>query len=499
MVSPEADVAADDETDGYDDEAEAESGEFDSDGEDEDVPEVVDDFEADVDPQAHLVGPTSRFAGVFSAEWDGSSYTYPRANRIGGAYLHPIQRYAVAFVEANGSGRRLEYRQLNGDPSSSSFGYTVGSYQYVTTGSSNMKGVASTSVVRGSRTDGVFAYYDGGQIRVFEVNGATAAYTTPSVVRTSSLFGSGQQAIVPAVEAGRWGSTSRVLLADSSYFYNFFSGTSYYSINFGLLNRASDGSYTLAHTGSVPVQPPGSPSTCTQPFNDIAAAFDTDLKEWAVTWMCGGSTYIQRVSWSGAPLGSPFLLATHPSDGSHSGVMISYNKHVNRFLVQFQHNLRVVRRYGSSYSCMDRWGNDTNWLNCSDNNLSDRVPLLRLEAGSQWATEVDYTSGAYFRLGGRCISTHGCESSNGAGHGVSYAMRWLDEYWLSNPAQNPSGWTREAGVVWPTTTTRAETHRYIRSPQTGRTAVIHILQPTTGSFGTVRASWVDEAAVAIDE
>ena len=155
-------------------------------------------------------------------------------------HLNPTAKYDRLYGFGNqvskvSSGRRIEYRQLNGDPSSSSFGNTVGSYQYVTTGASNMKGVASTSVVRGSRTDGVFAFYDAGQIRVFEVNGATAAYTTPSVVRSSTLFGSSQHAIVPAVEAGRWGSTSRVLLADSSSFYSYFTGTSYYSINFGLL------------------------------------------------------------------------------------------------------------------------------------------------------------------------------------------------------------------------------------------------------------------------
>lgn len=470
----------------------------DSDENRDDGPAVVDDFEDDPDPQHALVGPTSRYVGTFGGEWTGSGYTYAKGLRVGGAYLHPIQRYAVPFVETAGSGRRIEYRQLEGDPGSSNFGNTVGSFQYVTTGTSSMKGMASTSVVRGTRTDGVFAYYDAGQIRVFEVDGATAAYTTPSVVRDSSLFG-GQYPIIPAVEAGRWGSTSRILLADSSYFLNFFSGTTHYSINFGLLNRAADGSYSVAHTGSTGVQPAGSPSTCTSPFNDIAAAWDTDLKEWTVTWMCGSSTYLQRVGWNGVPVGSPFLLATHPSDESHSGVMISYNKHVNRFLVQFQHNLRVVRRYGSGYRCMDRWGNDTNWLSCSNNNISARMPPGRLAGANQWATEVDYTPGAFFRVGGRCAAPQGCESTNGPGHGVSYAMTWLDEWGLVNEPQNPGGWTREPGVVWPTSSTSTETHRYIRAPQTGRTAVIHVRQPTSGRYGTVRASWVDEGTVAIDE
>ncbi|MGH1342224.1 MAG: hypothetical protein ACRBN8_11765 [Nannocystales bacterium] len=456
------------------------------------------DFEGDPEPQGALLGPTSRYVGTFGGEWTGTRYEYAKGLRVGGAYLHPIQRYAIPFVEANGSGRRIEYRQLDANPGSSSFGNTVGSLQYVTTGSSSMKGMASTSVVRGTQTDGVFAFYDAGQIRVFEVNGATAAHTAPSVVRDSLLFG-GPYPIIPAVEAGRWGSTSRILMANSSYFPNFLGGTSSFTINFGLLNRASDGSYSLEHTGSTPVQPAGSPSTCTSPFNDIAAAWDTDLKEWTVTWMCGSSTYLQRVGWNGVPLGAPFLLATHPSDESHSGVMISYNKHVNRFLVQFQHNLRVVRRYGSGYRCMDRWGNDTSWWSCSANDTSDRVPAGRLESGSQWATEVDYNPGAFFRLGGRCIASSGCESSQGSGHGVSYEMTWLDEWGLVNEPQNPRGWTREEGVTWPSSSAATETHRYIRAPQTGRTAVIHVRQPTSGMYGTVRASWVDEGSVAIDE
>lgn len=288
-------------------------------------------------------------------------------------------------------------------------------------------------------------------------------------------------------------------MVDSSYFFNYLTGSTLHSLRFGLLNRAADGSYTATTSGAIPVQPPDSPSACTTPFNDIAAAWDSDEEEWTVAWMCGGATYLHRVNWNGIPIGSPFLLTWHPSDEPHSGVMLSYNQNVHRFLVQFQHNLRLARRYGESYVCSDRQGNDTDWFQCSSNNISGRVPGSRLQTGGQWATEVDYNPGSYFRLSNRCIDSGGCESGNGTGHGVSYAMRWLDERWISAPSQHPKGWTRESGVVWAATDIGTDTHRYVRAPHTGRTAVLHVQQPISGRYGMVRASWVNEANVAIDK
>ena len=451
------------------------------------------------DPLGDLTGPTSSYVGAVTTEAWGSGYAYPTNLRVGGAYLHPIRRIAVPFVEKHGvSMRRIDYRQVDANPGSASFGNSVGSYQYADFGNGDMVGMASTSVYRGSQIDGVFAYYDGGTIKVFEASGATGAITEPSVVKSGS-WAWGQYAVMPAIEAGAWGSTSRILLADANWFYNFFSGTTHNNISVGLLERQADGSYTVAATGSRPVQPPGSLTGCNAPVHNIAAAFDPDYHEWTLAWMCGNFTvYLQRIDRNGVPVGDPFLLASDPSDPAHSGVMLSYNRTVDRWLVQFQHNTRLVRRFGASYRCQDIEGNDINWLQCSSNPVAERIPPGQLNTGTVFATEVDYRSSRYFRLGSRCLSSGGCGSTNPVGHGVSYSMDYLDTWGLSDPTA-PMGWRREEGVVWWPSSYSTTLHRYVRAPNVGRTALLHVQAPSTTNYASVRVSFVDEASVPVDE
>ena len=452
------------------------------------------------DPAGDLTGPTSAYVGAVTTEAKSTGgYGYPTDLRVGGAYLHPIRRIAVPFVEKHGASmRRIDYRQVDVNPSSPTYGSAVGGYQYADFGAGDMRGMASTSVDRGGQIDGVFAYYDGGTIKVFEASGATGALTEPSVVKSGSWF-YGEHPITPAVEAGAWGSTSRILLAESSWFYSFFTGSTINSIGFSLLERQADGSYTVTGTGSRPVQPPGSPTSCTKPFQNVAAAYDPDYHEWTVAWMCGSfSVYLQRVNWDGIPVGDPFLLSSDPSDPPHSGVMLSYNRAVDRWLVQFQHNTRVVRRFGASYRCQDVLGNDINWLDCSSNNLAERIPAGKLGTGSVFASEVDYRGSRYFRIGARCITGEGCGSTNPAGHGVSYSMDYLDTWGLADPSA-PNGWRREAGVVWWPSSYSTTLHRYVRAPNVGRTALVHVQEASTTNYGSVRVSFVDEASVPVDE
>ena len=42
-------------------------------------------------------------------------------------------------------------------------------------------------------------------------------------------------------------------------------------------------------------------------------------------------------------------------------------------------------------------------------------------------------------------------------------------------------------------------HRYVRAPNVGRTALIHMSEASSTNYASVRVSWVDEASVPVDE
>jgi len=323
--------------------------------------------------------------------------------------------------------------------------------------------------------DAVFAYVDQSPpgVRLVSMQGEN---TAPPVVSTSVVGDSANlidHFTTPAIEVGRSGSTTKLLLAYVIDWY----GTPY--VRFGTVAELSGGNWSFIGTSWLALSSYEACTGVSPTFFNVALAYDVTRSEWGFGVKCGEANWAAhffRIRWNGTVVSGSHMQVHQGTGDAHSPVGMAYNRQTRRFMFNFEHNTALINASTIPYTCVP----DT--PGC----ISALYPFGVY--GGTWAVEPDYFSGFEFRVA-RAAAT-------GGGFGESY------ELITGQVGDQGTHWAKETGNLWPSRPSgwTSMAHDYVRAPEFSRTVVLHMYEGQTSALGQLRFTFIDEVStVPFDE
>jgi len=441
-----------------------------------------------------IQGPVNQFVSYLSLSQDQfGNYFYgtntassPRRDLIvRGSTLYPRNEIAVAYIDQTGVGttRRLRLSTIE-MASGSSQGTVVQHYSSVVTGTSSMRGVDATPFRDSAGNfDSVFALVDQSPrgVRLVSMQGENSSAPTVSSGVVGDYPSFTDYTVVPAIEAGRVGLTTKILVAYVIDWY----GTAY--IRLGTVGELSPGNWSFTGTDWLNMSSYGgcrntdTPGVITRVFNNLAMAFDVERQEWGLGVRCGTGgpwyAHFYRINWSGDVISGSHMEVHEGLNDAHSPVNMAFNKYTQRYLFGFEHNTALIDASSIPTSCQtDVFGNCVTTLPANGN------------YSGNWAIETDYYPQYEFRV---ARATNGV--GGGGGQGDSYELQ------AGQSGTSSSHWDVEGpGNIWPAPGSgwAYSAHDYARAYVTHRAAIFFV-QESTGfsAFGQLRLTLVDSNAV----
>ena len=478
--------------------------------------------------------------------------------RVRGAWVYPANRVAVAFLTYDGMRATILLRSIGTERGTSTFGEPVGDPQPVAYMSASVKGFAASSLRNADRSvDAVYAYVnpvgvDGGglpalsfgersdgSVNVFSVRGRDG-----QVERVDTVYGGGPVGlpfpllqpnrirladIMPAVCAGNGpaadGRPSQVLMAFVETETTAAGATVDARIRVGFLTRNPLG-WRFETTALLPtaIILPGAHDPHHVPSFEMGLAFDVNRRKWMLGWYGpNNQLLLAAIRFDGTvAVGPTSVEYLGDAPGMHSGVMISYNKQTDRYLIQTDHDVLWARYDARSNTvfCLGTDGQTPARAGaCGGPGVNDTADLiggrpgenLSIATGEVWASGVDYSIGYEFREGGQyripsnsstpIIAGVACDPSGGCPPGDHCRALAGDRRCLTpdglpslpgisaRSREGTNDWEIEA-FLW-RTPTPGSLHHYVRVPREELTVALFRTALYPGSVGY---TFIDETS-----